>query len=107
MPCSGFRPEAIAKPIASGMAIIATIRPALKSRSTTRYGRSVPQVLVAGIERIHEQLEPLPNAVGAAAAMADDSQIGSFHEPCHRTRSSLRRKHWNADVLDCRSPSRY
>ena len=37
MPISGGRPRAIASPIASGIATMATIRPAVKSRSTFMY----------------------------------------------------------------------
>ena len=39
MPISGGSPDAIANPIASGIATIATISPAVKSRSTFMYQR--------------------------------------------------------------------
>jgi hypothetical protein len=40
IPISGFSPLAIANPMASGIAIIATTSPAVKSRNTLRYQRS-------------------------------------------------------------------
>ncbi len=39
MPISGGKPDAIAKPMASGIATMATIRPAVKSRNTFMYQR--------------------------------------------------------------------
>ena len=56
-------PQAIANPIASGMATMATISPAVKSRKHVQVPRPLPQVLVAAVDRVEEELQPLPHAM--------------------------------------------